>query len=215
MRQSSRSASDLSECHKIAPDRWGCGYEHLQRSTFIDFRAHVLRGDGGDVRQRRGPSEGQITVPGGHLATWGRHRCWLSSGYHGGELVPVPHASDSRVSCKIWHLISRTMSEATRIAATTMIARSAPSPSSPAPSARRYAALGLDRSARRANPATVPPMRCSYAATRLSDNVGQIECWFSHVSLIPESPSLPLNHNQLTRKECLRIAFRCPTFHTP
>jgi len=29
-----------------------------------------------------------------------------------------------------------------------MIARSAPSPSSPAPSARRYAALGLDRSAR-------------------------------------------------------------------
>ena len=37
MRQSSRSASDLSECHKIAPDRWGCGYEHLQRSTFIDF----------------------------------------------------------------------------------------------------------------------------------------------------------------------------------
>src|SRR5215467_14049823 len=182
MRQSSRSASDLSECHKIAPDRWGCGYEHLQRSTFIDFRAHVLRGDGGDVRQRRGPSEGQITVPGGHLATWGRHRCWLSSGYHGGELVPVPHASDSRVSCKIWHLISRTMSEATRIAATTMIARSAPSPSSPAPSARRYAALGLDRSARRANPATVPPMRCSYAATRLSDNVGQIECWFSHVS---------------------------------
>src|SRR5215468_5021741 len=36
MRQFSRSASDLSECHKIAPDRWGCGYEHLQRSTFID-----------------------------------------------------------------------------------------------------------------------------------------------------------------------------------
>src|SRR6516225_3707618 len=36
----------------------------------------------------------------------------------------------------------------THIAATRMIARSAPSPSSPAPSARRYAALGLDRSAR-------------------------------------------------------------------
>src|SRR6266568_8741951 len=32
------------------------------------------------------------------------------------------------------------------IAATRMIARSAPSPSSPAPSARRYAALGLDGS---------------------------------------------------------------------
>jgi len=40
-----------------------------------------------------------------------------------------------------------------------MIARSAPSPSSPAPSVRRYAALGLDRSARRAKPATEPPMR--------------------------------------------------------
>jgi putative transposase len=26
----------------------------------------------------------------------------------------------------------------------------------------------------------VPPMRCSYDATRLSDNVRQIECWFSH-----------------------------------
>ena len=52
MRQSSRSARDLSECHKTAPNRWGCGYEHLQRSTFIDFRAHVLRGDGGDVRSR-------------------------------------------------------------------------------------------------------------------------------------------------------------------
>jgi hypothetical protein len=34
------------------------------------------------------------------------------------------------------------------IAATRMIAWSAPSPSSPAPLARRYAALGLDRSAR-------------------------------------------------------------------
>jgi hypothetical protein len=44
-----------------------------------------------------------------------------------------------------------------------MIARSAPLPSSPAPSARRYAALGLDRSARpgkadkRGHPRTAPP----------------------------------------------------------
>jgi hypothetical protein len=40
-----------------------------------------------------------------------------------------------------------------------MIARSAPSPSSPAPSARRYAALGLDGSTRPSKPRpTVPPM---------------------------------------------------------
>ncbi len=45
------------------------------------------------------------------------------------------------------------------IAATGMIARSAPSPSSPAPSARRYAALGLDRSARPSKRATMPQMR--------------------------------------------------------
>jgi hypothetical protein len=39
----------------------------------------------------------------------------------------------------------------THIAAMRMIARSAPSPSSPAPSARRWAALGLDCSARPSN----------------------------------------------------------------
>jgi len=32
----------------------------------------------------------------------------------------------------------------------------------------------------RASPTTVPPMRCSYDATRLSNNLRQIECWFSH-----------------------------------
>src|SRR6266568_6535774 len=47
----------------------------------------------------------------------------------------------------------------THIAATRMIARSAPSPSSPAPSARRYAALGLDRSARPSKGDTMPQMR--------------------------------------------------------
>jgi hypothetical protein len=41
--------------------------------------------------------------------------------------------------------------------------------------------IGLDRSARRANPAIVPSMRCFYDATRLSDNVRQIECWFSQI----------------------------------
>ena len=43
-----------------------------------------------------------------------------------------------------------------RIAAARMIARWARSPSSPAPAARRCAALGLDRSARPSKQATVP-----------------------------------------------------------
>ncbi len=68
-----------------------------------------------------------------------------------------------------------------------MIARSAPSPSSPAPSARRYAALGPDRSAR-------PSKRGNHAANayltmlartedkRSSDSVRQVEYWFPHLS---------------------------------
>src|SRR6266536_343931 len=64
-----------------------------------------------------------------------------------------------------------------------MIARSAPSPSSPAPSARRYAALGPDRSAR-------PSKRSNHAANayltvlsrtedkRSSDSVRRVEYWF-------------------------------------
>jgi hypothetical protein len=44
------------------------------------------------------------------------------------------------------------------ITATSIIARSAPSPSSPAPSARRYAAVGLDRSVRPSKIADVPMM---------------------------------------------------------
>src|SRR6266496_1598330 len=75
----------------------------------------------------------------------------------------------------------------THIAATRMIARSAPSRSSPAPSARRYAALGLDRSAR-------PSKRGNHAANayltmlartedkRSSDSVRQVEYWFPHIS---------------------------------
>jgi hypothetical protein len=45
-----------------------------------------------------------------------------------------------------------------RIAAARMMARSARSRSSPAPAARRCAALGLDRSARPSKQATVPSM---------------------------------------------------------
>src|SRR5258707_15716141 len=55
----------------------------------------------------------------------------------------------------------------------------------PAPSARRQAALGLTARRGRANPATVPLMhslRCS-GLTGLSDNVRQVECWFSQIML--------------------------------
>lgn len=50
----------------------------------------------------------------------------------------------------VWRTFSRNgaMRRKTDIAATPMVAWSAPSPSSPAPSARRFAALGLDRSVR-------------------------------------------------------------------
>src|SRR6266699_3357739 len=73
-----------------------------------------------------------------------------------------------------------------------MIARSAPSPSSPAPSARRYAALGPDRSAR-------PSKRGNHAANayltmlartedkRSSDSVRQVEYWFPHITLMLNS----------------------------
>jgi hypothetical protein len=52
------------------------------------------------------------------------------------------------IICKIRYLTSQTVSDTTRIAVTLMIARSAFSPSSPAPSARRHAAWELDRLAR-------------------------------------------------------------------
>jgi hypothetical protein len=42
---------------------------------------------------------------------------------------------------------------------------------------RGYAALGLERSTRPSKPA-VPPMRCSYDAARLSDNVRQSNAGF-------------------------------------
>jgi hypothetical protein len=67
----------------------------------------------------------------------------------------------------------------------------------PAPSARRDAALGLTARRGRANPATVPVMhslRCSgNQGTRLSDNVRQVECWFSQVTFC--DMSLPLGMN--------------------
>src|SRR5881396_3121812 len=76
----------------------------------------------------------------------------------------------------------------TRIAATWMIARSAPSPSSPAPSARRCAALGPDCSARpskrgdRAANAYLTTL-ASTEDTRSSDSVRQVEYWFPQLKL--------------------------------
>jgi hypothetical protein len=60
----------------------------------------------------------------------------------------------------------------------------------PAPSARRHAALGLTARRGRANPATVPLMHSTAMApvinqrTLLSDNVRQVECWFSQMIFI-------------------------------
>jgi len=65
----------------------------------------------------------------------------------------------------------------------------------PAPSARRDAALGLTARRDRANPATVPLMhslRCSgNHGTRLSDNVRQVECWFSQTMADAPVASVP------------------------
>ncbi len=90
------------------------------------------------------------------------------------------------LSCKNWYSISRTVLDNHAHHGTRMIARSAPSPSSPAPSARRYAALGLDRSARPSKGDTMPQNACrtmlaSIEDTRSSDNVRQVECWFPHL----------------------------------
>ena len=69
-----------------------------------------------------------------------------------------------------------------------MIARSAPSPSSPAPSARRCAALGPDCSARpskrgdRAANAYLTTL-ASTEDTRSSDSVRQVGYWFPHVTV--------------------------------
>jgi hypothetical protein len=73
----------------------------------------------------------------------------------------------------------------TRIDETLMIARLAPSPSSPAPSARRHAAWGLTARRGRANSggrAAIPSHDDSgIELTRLSDNVRKVECWFSQI----------------------------------
>jgi hypothetical protein len=87
--------------------------------------------------------------------------------------------------CKIWYLISRTVSDDDAHCGDIDDRSVRAFAVKPAPSARRDAALGLTARRGRANPATVPLMhslRCSgNHGTRLSDNVRQVECWFSQI----------------------------------
>jgi hypothetical protein len=53
----------------------------------------------------------------------------------------------------------------------------------------------------RARPTTVPPMRCSYDATRLSDNVRRIESWFSQK--VHHSLQVSLRSARLQRAICV------------
>lgn len=53
----------------------------------------------------------------------------------------------------------------------------------------------------RARPTTVPPMRCSYDATRLSDNVRLIECWCSQK--VHHSLQVSLRSASLQRAICV------------
>ena len=93
------------------------------------------------------------------------------------------------IRCKIWYLISRTVSDDDAHCGDIDDRSVRAFAVKPAPSARRDAALGLTARRGRANPATVPLMhalRCSgNHRTRLSDNVRQVECWFSHIILAP------------------------------
>jgi hypothetical protein len=90
------------------------------------------------------------------------------------------------IRCKIWYLISRTVSDDDAHCGDIDDRSVRAFAVKPAPSARRDAALGLTARRGRANPATVPLMhslRCSgNHGTRLSDNVRLVECWFSHLS---------------------------------
>jgi hypothetical protein len=90
--------------------------------------------------------------------------------------------------CKVWYLISRTVSDDDAYCGDMMIARSALSP--PSPRLRRAAicGIGLDRSARPSKSgdraANALTAMLGNQGTRLSDNVRQVECWFSQRSYI-------------------------------
>jgi hypothetical protein len=101
--------------------------------------------------------------------------------------------------CKIWYLISRTVSDDDPHCGDTDDRSVRAFAVKPAPSARRDAALGLTARRGRANPATVPLMqlmhslRCSgNHGTRLSDNVRQVEYWLSHLIVSGSARSMRL-----------------------
>jgi len=102
-----------------------------------------------------------------------------------------------RVNCKIWYLTSRTVSDDDAHCGDIDDRSVRAFAVKPAPSARRDAALGLTARRGRANPATVPLMhslRCpGNHGTRLSDNVRQVECWFSQVN-IPSDQLATFSH---------------------
>jgi hypothetical protein len=91
--------------------------------------------------------------------------------------------------CKIWYLISRTVSDDDAYCGDIDDCSVRAFAVKPAPSARRHAALGLTARRGRANPATVPLMHSTAMApvinqrALLSDNVRQVECWFSQIDL--------------------------------
>ena len=87
--------------------------------------------------------------------------------------------------CKIWYLISRTVSDDDAHCGDMMIARSALSPSSPRLRRAAICGIGLDRSARPSKSgdraANALTATLGDQGTRLSDNVRQVECWFSQI----------------------------------
>jgi hypothetical protein len=95
--------------------------------------------------------------------------------------------ANARLNCKIWYLISRTVSDDDAHCGDMMIARSALSPLSPR--LRRAALCGfrLDRSARPSKSgdraANALTAMLGNQGKRLSDNVREVECWFSHIIL--------------------------------
>src|SRR6266568_2387366 len=81
------------------------------------------------------------------------------------------------VCYSVWRTLSGngTKMRTTDTTATPMIAWPAPSPSSPAPSARRYAALGLDRSVR--------PSKLAHRAADASCSMyGNVKSTFTEIS---------------------------------
>jgi hypothetical protein len=115
------------------------------------------------------------------------------------EQGPLRHLT--HMNCKIWYLISQTVSDDDAYCGDIDDCSVRAFAVKPAPSARRHAALGLTARRGRANPATVPLMHSTAMApvtnqrTFLSDNVRQVECWFSHIM-----PLKTARHRDISRR---------------